>query len=190
MNKSRFLYTGQVEKLAETARITLNGWINVDVHPWRSLYAWNNGKLYDTFGDQVGKLEENTVYLYRYSTNPEEDLFHELGHAIARKFDLIGHQKNGYYGSWENRQKRLIAQIQHNRHWSPLLQRIYQQNQREGNLDTPALGSELWAELFMSWHLYPERSEREYIGLEMQKLANTAELMSIRETCSALKYLN
>ncbi len=187
MNKRQFHYAGQVDELAAAARIKLNNWVNIDVHSWRSLYAWNDGKLYDDFGDQIGKLEANTVYLYDYATRPTEDLFHELGHAIARKFDLIGYQKNGYCGSWEQRQKRLIARIEHGRHWSPLLQRICQETQHAGNTDTPTLASELWAELFMSWYLYPERSERKYIELEMEQLKNKSELTSVEKLSRSLR---
>jgi len=190
MNMRRFDYAGEVENLAAMAQRKLGHWVNIDAHPWRSLYAWDDGKLYDDFGDQVGELSENTVYLDRYAVNPTEDLFHELGHVIARKFDLIGHRNNGYCGSWEQRQKRMIAQIKHDRHWSPLLQNICLQNQREGNADTPALSSELWAELFMSWYLYPERPEREYIELEMEKLKITVELISVEGFFRSLKESN
>jgi len=187
MNNRSFPHAFQAGQLASKADTIVGNWVRVDQHEWHSLYAWNSSKLYDDFGDVIGALNANTIYLYHHSITPVEDLFHELGHAVARRFNLIGHQKNGFNGRWEKRQARLIAQIQHGRHWSPLLDAIRRQNLKEGNALTPALSSELWAEIFMSWYLYPDRPECELIELEMNDMAGTVELSSIGDLLEGLK---
>jgi hypothetical protein len=69
----------------------------VQVHPWTSIYVWKTTPLYNQFGETVGRLDANTIYLNQYSPCPEEDLFHELGHAVARKFDLIAIVATGFW---------------------------------------------------------------------------------------------
>ena len=180
MNNSPFPSAFDPSKLVELANKTLGSWVRVEQHQWRPLYAWQDGILYNDFGEVIGEITSNTVYLCELSITPQEDLFHELGHAIAREFDFIGHRLNGFNGSWETRQSRFIAQIRHGRHWSPLLKNIWKENQREGNTSTPALGSEIWAEMFMSWYFYPDRPELDLISAEMESLNHTPQIIAIK----------
>ncbi|MBX2869002.1 MAG: hypothetical protein KTR18_10015 [Acidiferrobacterales bacterium] len=179
MNKSPFPHAFQPTKLVNTANEVLGDWVRVEQHSWKSLYAWQSGTLYDDYGDPIGEISANTVYLYELSLAPHEDLFHELGHAIAREFDFIGHRTNGFSGSWEKRQARLIAQIQHDRHWSESLKNIWQSKQHEGDTSPSSLGSEIWAELFMYWYFYSERPEVSLIRSEMESISHTPQLTSI-----------
>lgn len=147
----------------------------VRAHPWTSIYVWKTIPLYDQFGETVGRLEANTIYLNQYSSCPEEDLFHEIGHAVARKFDLISHRDNGFLGGWELRQFRLVGCVRHQRHWSKLLDRV-----RAGAPPyTPDLTSEIWAELFMCWFLYPACQEITFIEPEMVQLEPEPLMQSI-----------
>ncbi|MEJ2177572.1 MAG: hypothetical protein P8Y12_06400, partial [Gammaproteobacteria bacterium] len=68
------------------ARESVGTWVSVQAHCWSSLYAWEAAPLFNSFGEQIGILEANTIYLYHDSPCPEEDLLHELGHVVARKF--------------------------------------------------------------------------------------------------------
>lgn len=150
-------------------------WVMVQVHPWTSIYVWKTTPLYNQFGETVGRLDANTIYLNLYSTCPEEDLFHEFGHAFARKFDLISHRGKGFLGHWELRQFRLVGSVRHQWHWSRLLDRV-----RAGAPPcTPDLTSEIWAELFMCWYLYPTRQEITFIEPEMAQLEPEPVMQSI-----------
>ncbi len=173
-----------IDSLALLARGSVGDWVSVQVHSWSSLYAWETVPLYNSFGERIGSLEANTIYLYRYSPCPEEDLLHELGHAVARKFDLIGHRNNGFLGRWEKRQLRLVGSIRHKRHWSRLLERI----RSSAPPYTPDLTSEVWAELFKCWYLYPERLETTFIAMEMRQLRNEPFLQSIAKLSRSLSH--
>ncbi len=190
MNTPCFPHAFKPDALVQLANEVLGDWVRIDQHPWRSLYAWQSSTLYDDFGDPVGSITANTVYLCEISLTPHEDLFHELGHAIARKFDFIGHRANGFSGSWEQRQARLIAQIRHDRHWSERLKTIWESNRCEGNLSPSSLSSEIWAEMFMSWYFYPGRPEISIIAKEMDSIKNTrqsANIVTLFEKIASLK---
>lgn len=164
-----------LDPLLLIARDSVGTWVNLQTHTWSSLYAWEAAPLFNSFGEQIGFLEANTIYLYHGSPCPEEDLLHELGHVVARKFDLIGHRCNGFLGRWEKRQLRLVGSVRHQRHWSRLLERV----RSSAPPYTPDLTSEVWAELFMCWHLYPERREVTFIASEMNQLQNEPFMQSI-----------
>ena len=186
MNSVPSPYAFNPDKLVKLARKFVGQWVGLETHGWKSLYAWRTGKLYDSFGDTVGELESNTIYLSTLSLRPEEDLLHELGHLVARRFNLVGYRENGFHGSWEHRQSRLIACIRHDRHWSDLCSRISKECGDVNSSPGADLGSELWAELFMSWHLYPQRIERQYIEREMEFLAGEKELRAIRKLTDSI----
>jgi len=110
--------------LVDIASGYLGEWVNIRTHNWNSLYVWCDASFYNAFGEVIGQREGDTIYLDNQSHCLHEDLFDELGHAVARKFDLIGHHDNGYIGSWQRRQARLIGRVQQHRHWSKYLQRV------------------------------------------------------------------
>ena len=83
------------------AQQNIGAWVGVEVHSYVPLYCWHGTPIFDPFGEYAGRLEPNTIYLYDASPTPVEDLFHEIGHAVARRFNLIGHRNNGFIGSWE-----------------------------------------------------------------------------------------
>lgn len=165
----------QASHLANIARGHLGHWLNFETHNLVSAYVWQDAPYFNAFGEVIGQLTANTIYLNRHADQLQEDLFHEIGHAVARKFNLIGHSKNGFTGAWENRQSRLMGSVRHRRHWSQLLDRINQW----APAYTPDLGSEIWAELFMYWYLYPEREEIIFIEPEMRWLENHEEIRSV-----------
>lgn len=173
-----------VDLLLLIARESVGTWVSVQAHCWSSLYAWEAAPLFNSFGEQIGTLEANTIYLYHDSPCPEEDLLHELGHVVARKFDLIGHRSNGFLGRWEKRQLRLVGSVRHQRHWSRLLERV----RSSAPPYTPDLTSEVWAELFMCWHLYPERREVTFIANEMNQLQNEPFIQSIARMSRLLSF--
>ena len=166
-----------MDSLLVLARLSIGKWVNVEKHCWSSLYAWDSAPLFDPYGEKIGSLEANTIYLFAESPCPEEDLLHELGHVVARKYDLIGHRDNGFLGKWERRQLRLVGSVRHGRHWSRLLERVRSNTPPY----TPDLTSEVWAELFMCWHLYPERREVTYITEEMDHLSKEPFIRSIHQ---------
>lgn len=172
-----------MQALLDLARSSVGRWVNLETHRWSSLYAWNAVPLYDPYGERIGSLEANTIYLFAESPCPEEDLFHELGHVVARKFDLIGHRDNGFLGKWEKRQLRLVGSVQYGRHWSRLLDRVRSNSPPY----TPDLTSEVWAELFMCWYLYPERREITYIAEEMHHLGKEPFIRSINKLSRILR---
>ena len=147
-------------------RSILAGVVDVDVYDYAPCYLWYDRPLFDAFGDEICRLRGDTIYLYRDSPTPVRDLFHELGHVVGRKCDLVGHADNGFRGSWERPNRRLIAQVSARRHWS-------------GHLNLLALArddfaaiaaSETWAELFMLWHLHPDCAEARLLDEPMGAL--------------------
>ncbi|MGI9319537.1 MAG: hypothetical protein ACR2QW_19570 [bacterium] len=164
-----------IDSLLALATRSVGTWVNLRTHRWNSLYAWETTPLFNCFGDQIGCLEANTIYISRSSPCPEEDLLHELGHAVARKFDLIGHRDNGFIGHWEKRHFRLVGGVRHQHHWSRLLERV----RTNAPPYTSDLASEIWAELFMCWHLYPYHREITFIAPEMDQLEREPFIESI-----------
>ncbi len=168
------------DALCGLARQHIDTWVGVDVHPYVPLYCWRDTPTFNAFGEQTGALKANTIYLCDSSPTPVEDLFHEIGHVVARRFDLLGHRHNGFIGAWEQRQKRLVGTIGSGRHWSHLLNQI----RRSAPGYTPDLASEVWAELFMCWYLYPEIEETAFIKAEMGRIKEKPEM----ETVTTLAY--
>ena len=176
------MHLSSIDEIITMAQPIIGSWVALEKHSWCSLYAWKSAPIYDSYGDISGNLKANTIYLCETTPCPEEDLLHELGHVVARKFNLIGTRDNGFLGRWEARQKRMVGSVQHFRHWSRFLNRI---RLNHGGY-TPELCSEIWAELFMCWHLYPQRRELTYIEDEMRALAHYSELVDIERLVTAL----
>lgn len=161
----------------------LNSFVQVQSYEYTSCYLWHDRPLYNDFGEQIRLLKGDTIYLYEKSTSLNTDLFHELGHLVGRKCNLVGHKENGYLGRWQQTNKKLIAQVSEQRHWSSYL------NSFAGSrADFKAnAASELWAELFMLWHLYPTRPESRLIEHEMQAHANTPVCIAITQLAGILR---
>lgn len=174
--------TPTADAVRQLARRTLGDWVGVEVHGHLPLYCWRNTALFDPFGEIVGRLKSNTIYLNDSSPWPVDDLFHEIGHAVARRFDLVGHHDNGFNGHWERQQRRLVGCVSAGRHWSRLLTQI----QRTAPPFTPDLASEIWAELFMCWFLYPEVEESTFISAEMRRLRDEPALAAIHDLAKTL----
>ena len=92
-------------------------------------------------------------------------LLHEVGHAVGRHFDVVGHRENHYVGSWDRRARRLIGAVASGRHWSSHLNGIARALGHGGYA-----ASEIWAELFMLFYLYPGLPETEIIEAEIDSL--------------------
>ncbi len=153
-------------RILELCRTRLAGIVAVDVYDYAPCYLWHDRSLYDSFGDEICRLKGDTIYLYRESATPVRDLFHELGHVVGRKCNLVGHAENGFRGSWERRNRRLIAEICGMRHWSGYLNLLALARD-----DFRAIAaSEIWAELFMLWHLHPESPEARMLDRPMSEL--------------------
>ena len=164
-----------VSALCQRANHMVGDFVGISTYPYTSCYLWHDSPLYDPFGEVIGDYNGNTVYLSNHSARPAEDLFHELGHAVARHFDVIGHRENGWKGHWDRNARRLVATIRHRRHWSRSLELYAWQNPSfEGN----AL-SETWAELFMLHHLYPELEEARLVDDEMARLRRVARFRNL-----------
>ena len=158
--------------------------VGVETYEYASCYLWYDRPLFDSFGEQIRQLPGDTIYLCRHTPTPAEDLFHELGHVVGRKFDLVGHAQNGFRGCWERRNKRLIWQVSAKRHWSQYLNRFAQERD---NFQFNA-ASEIWAELFMLWHLYPYSDEARLLDEQMSLLEQRPSCIAIGKL--ALKLLD
>ena len=155
-----------ITRIVALCQSRLEGIVAVDVYDYAPCYLWHDRPLYDAFGDEICRLKGDTVYLYRESTHPVRDLFHELGHVVGRKCNLVGHAANGYRGRWERRNRRLIAQVIGQRHWSAYLNWLALA--RDDFRVNAA--SEIWAELFMLWHLRPGSPEARLLDDPMDDL--------------------
>lgn len=160
----------------------LRGIVSVKSYEYTSCYLWHDRSLFDEFGDKVKDLQGNTVYLYENAPAPAHDLLHELGHMVARENNLIGHTENGYQGSWENKNRKLIAQVCQQKHWSSYLNLFSLQQE---NFSTKA-ASELWAELFMLWHLHRDYPEAALLEAEMRSLETNPTCIAISALATAL----
>ena len=138
----------------------LNWFVRVYWHDYVSCYVYQDSPVFDPYGEVIGHHEANAIYLNPAADHIGEDLLHEVGHAVARHFDLVGHRENYYCSNWEQDQQRLIGAVAHGRHWSRYL------NEFAAATDDfhSNAASELWAELFMLVHLYPELPEAELIA--------------------------
>ena len=140
--------------------------INIRSYEFAPCYLWHDRPLYNAFGEQIRQLKGDTIYLYEESGSPDSDLFHELGHMVGRKLNMVGHSENGYHGQWESRQSKLIAEVTQHNHWSDYLNHFAA---AQDNFSSRA-ASELWAELFMLWHLYPSKPEAKLLDSTMHPL--------------------
>ena len=145
----------------------LTGIVSVASYEFTSCYLWHDRPLYNDFGEKIRDLQGDTIYLYENSPTPGTDLFHELGHMIGRKCDMVAHRANGYKGHWQQKQAKLIAEVAEYRHWSNYLNEFAR---AQAEFKTNA-ASELWAELFMLWHLHPASPESRLIDTDMESLA-------------------
>lgn len=179
MTLSRHHSIGQILRLCKSG---LAGVVDVDVYDYAPCYLWYDRPIYDAFGDELCRLKGDTVYLHRNSTTPLRDLYHELGHVVGRKCDLVGHADNGYRGSWERRNRRLIAEVCGTRHWSSYLNLLAVARE---DFRTHA-ASEIWAELFMLWHLHPDSPEAKLLDEWIRAVRDHPVYAAIAGLASAL----
>ena len=159
-----------IEKIVALCTTHLHNVVDVQIYEYTSCYLWHDRPLYNHFGEQIKQLTGDTIYLYENSSSPATDLFHELGHMVGRRLNLIGHAENSYHGHWETNNTRLIAEVSGQNHWSEYLNEFA--SAQDGFAANSA--SELWAELFMLWHLYPHSPEARLLDSTMiQAQANT-----------------
>ena len=172
-----------VIKILALCKTHLDNIVDVQCYEYTSCYLWHDRPLYNNFGEQIRQLNGDTIYLYEKSTSPATDLLHELGHMVGRKFNMVGHIENGYQGIWESQNARLIAEVCGHNHWSDYLKEFALA--QEGFAANAA--SELWAELFMLWHLYPQSPEAQLLKTTMNKLETTATCQSIATLAAKLR---
>jgi len=172
-----------LDRVVALGRSRLASIVNLDVYEYAPCYLWYDRPLYDEFGEVIRHLQGDTIYLQRDSSTPFRDLFHELGHVVGRKFDLVGHTDNGYRGSWEQDSRKLIAAVSGRRHWSEYLNLFaLAENDFVANA-----ASEIWAELFMLWHLQPDCPEARLIDDPMDTLGAHAAFRTIRNFATELE---
>lgn len=167
-----------LRRLLELCEQHLGEVVAVKTYQYAPCYLWHDRPLYDDFGDQIELLKGDTIYLHDQSASVPSDLFHELGHLVGRKFNLVGNRENGYNGRWEQQNTRLIAQVTQRIHWSEYLN-LFAINQSDFKMHA---ASELWAELFMLWHLQPASPEARLID-------NTITSLARQPTCEAIAKL-
>ncbi|MDJ0778830.1 MAG: hypothetical protein QNJ85_13270 [Gammaproteobacteria bacterium] len=158
-----------IHRIAELCREYLASVVDVEYYEFAPCYLWYDRPLYDCFGEPIRQLRGDTIYLHEQSSTPARDLFHELGHVVGRKCNQVGHSENGYRGDWEQQNARLIGLVSERRHWSGYLNLL---PLNHGDFKTNA-ASEVWAELFMLWHLHPESAEARLLDNAMARLAQT-----------------
>jgi len=168
---------GTLNKLLSLCERYLCEIVDVELYEYAPCYLWHDRPLYNDFGEKIRILPGDTIYLHDKSDSPGRDLFHELGHLIARKYQLTGNRENGYQGSWEQANTRLIAQVSQHRHWSSYLN-LFAMNQDDFKMNA---ASELWAELFMLWHLQPDLTEARLIDDAMRILGRNPDCQSINK---------
>ncbi len=171
-----------LDHIVALCRARLASIVRVDVYEYAPCYLWHDRPLYDEFGEVIRHLQGDTIYLQRDSGTPLRDLFHELGHVVGRKHDLVGHTENGYRGSWEQGSRKLIAEVSGKRHWSGYLN-LFALAQ-DGFVANAA--SEIWAELFMLWHLHPDSPEARLIDEPIGSLQQHPEFRAIQELAAEL----
>ena len=175
--------TVPIEALVAIGNRHLDALVRVDVYDYASCYLWHDRPLFNEFGEAIAELRGETIYLFRASETPVRDLFHELGHVIARRHRLVGNSENGFNGSWEKDNAKLIAEICAQRHWSGYLN-LYALSHPEFAMNA---ASELWAELFMLWHLHPECDEARLLDAGMRALEDQADFAAIAGLAGELK---
>ena len=157
--------------------------VRIDAYDYASCYLWHDRPLFNEFGEPIAELRGETIYLYRASKTPVRDLFHELGHVVARRQQLVGNAENGFNGSWEKANGKLIAEICAQRHWSGYLN-LYALSHPEFAMNA---ASELWAELFMLWHLHPECDEARLLDAQMQIHLDHPDIRAIADLAGELE---
>ena len=175
--------TTELEKLLTLCDLHLSEFVGVKSYSYTSCYLWHDRPLYNDFGEQIEVLSGDTIYLNDQSATPAGDLFHELGHLISRKYQLTGNRENSYHGSWEQQNSRLIAQVAEHRHWSGYLN-LFAMNQEDFKMNA---ASELWAELFMIWHLQPDLPEARLIDATMSSLNKHPDCLAIATLASKVR---
>ncbi len=171
-----------VSELLNLSRLHLHQIVRVDSHEYAPCFACRDSPLYDSFGDVVHQLRGNTIYLSTLSESPLYDLFHELGHFVAKYFNLIA-QPGQPPGSWERSNSRLVAQVEYGRHWSGYLNQFARQ-QPDFSFNA---ASELWAELFMLRHLHPHAEEVKLIEDALAKIQSTKAMHAITSLANAVR---
>jgi len=157
--------------------------VDVKIYNYSPCYLWHDRPLYNDFGEQIEILAGDTIYLHDKSTNPASDLFHELGHFIGRTCNTVGNSENGFNGSWEQQNTRLIAQVSQQMHWSAYLN-LFSTNTDDFKMNA---ASELWAELFMLWHLQPEMPEARLVDASMTELAHGSACIAIADLAARVR---
>ncbi len=173
-----------IDKIVARCEPVLAGIVNLDIYDYAPCYLWYDSPLYDSFGDVIGRLRGDTIYLDRESATPVRDLFHELGHVVGRKCDLVGHVENGFRGGWDQSNRRLIAQVCARKHWSSYLNLLaLARDDFVANA-----GSEIWAELFMIWHLHPDCEEARLLDAPMRALRDHPVCRAIEDLVNELGF--
>ena len=170
-------------QVCKVAQHVLGNAIDVETYEYAPCYLWHDSPIYNEFGELVEVLKGDTIYLSKTSTNAIEDLFHELGHVIARRFDVVGHAENYFQGHWENQIKSHIGRVVHKRHWSAYLN-LYSEMHSELQFNA---ASEIWAELFMMQFLYPENDETDLLSEEMTRLRSLEKYKELENRFFVLK---
>ena len=175
--------TPELTKLLTLCDLHLREIVGVKSYSCTSCYLWHDRPLYNDFGEQTEVLSGNTIYLDKQSPSLTGDLFHELGHLISRQHQLTGNRENCYQGSWEQQNGRLIAEVAGKRHWSSYLN-LFALNQENFKMNA---ASELWAELFMLWHLQPHRPEARLIDTTMSHINKKSDVLAITALASDVR---
>ena len=82
-----------------------------------------------------------------------------------------------------DRNSRLIAQVTERNHWSSYLN-LFAMNQEDFKTNA---ASELWAELFMLWHLQPDLPEAKLIDTTMSHVNKNPDCLSIAALASEVR---
>ena len=175
--------TPELQQLLSLCDLHLGGIVDVKSYSYTSCYLWHDRPLYNDFGEQIEVLCGNTIYLHDKAASLPGDLFHELGHLVSRKYRLTGNSENGYNGCWEQQNSRLIAQVTERNHWSSYLN-LFAMNQEDFKTNA---ASELWAELFMLWHLQPDLPEARLIDTTMSHVNKNPDCLSIAALASEVR---
>lgn len=171
-----------VQQLLPLCDHHLSGIVQVESYEYISCYLWHDRPLYNEYGEKIRDLRGDTIYLDQQTPAPASDLFHELGHLVARKHNLVGNTDNGFRGTWEDANTRLIARVSNGTHWSAYLNLFAL---KHADFKQTA-ASELWAELFMLWYLQPEYPEARLLDSVMPGLQESAEIEAIIKLAGAL----
>lgn len=170
-------------QLARFAHSQLKTFVCIDSYEYSSCYLWQDSPVYDPFGEKIAYLKGDTIYLNQHSSSPLQDLFHEMGHAVGRKFDVVGHVENHFSGHWDQKAQRLVGSVKRRCHWSQYLNSFALLHD---GFETNSQ-SELWAELFMLWYLYPLMDECVLIETEMRSLESLPQMQRIKQFASSIK---